>query len=148
MLGKVAWCSDWLGQWRIKQVFVNVICLWPAGGNLGGIHATVWYLTIYPFQLRWKWPTRVILENHGCKFTHSWETVVKLACVCVWSLWDSPPISVILSVGLNVTNSVNYGCISDGGVFEVGRHEAENGLDNVDKRTGLQQDIEGTRYWV
>jgi hypothetical protein len=27
MLGKVAWCSDWLGQRRIKQVFVDVICL-------------------------------------------------------------------------------------------------------------------------
>jgi hypothetical protein len=67
-MGKVAWCSDCLGQWRIKQVFVDVICLWPAGGNLGGIHATVWYLTIYPFQLRGKLPTQVILENHEFKF--------------------------------------------------------------------------------
>jgi hypothetical protein len=24
-----------------------------------------------------------ILENHGCKFTHSWETAVKPTCVCV-----------------------------------------------------------------
>jgi hypothetical protein len=85
ILGKVAWCSDWLGQWRIKQVFVDVICLWPAGGNLGGIYAIVWYLNIYPFQLRGKRPTRVILENHGCKFTHSWETAVKPTCVCVWT---------------------------------------------------------------
>jgi hypothetical protein len=84
MLGKVAWCSVWLGQWRIKQGFVDVICLWPAGGNLDGIHATGWYLTIYPFQLRRKRPTRVILENHGCKFTHSCETAVKPTCVCVF----------------------------------------------------------------
>jgi hypothetical protein len=28
--------------------------------------------------LRRKRPTWVILENHGCKFTHSWETAVKL----------------------------------------------------------------------
>jgi hypothetical protein len=76
MLGKVAWCSDWLGQWRIKQVFVDVICLWPAGGNLGGIHVTVWYLTICPFQVRRKRPTRVILENMGCEFTLSWKTAL------------------------------------------------------------------------
>jgi hypothetical protein len=60
-----------------------VFCLWPAGGNLSGFHATVWYLTIYPFQLRRKRPTQVILENHGCKFTHSWKTAVKPTCVCV-----------------------------------------------------------------
>jgi hypothetical protein len=41
ILGKVAWCSDWLGQRCIKQVFVDVICLGPAGGNLGGIHASL-----------------------------------------------------------------------------------------------------------
>jgi hypothetical protein len=84
-LCKVAWCSDWLGQWHIKQVFVDVICLWPAGESLGGIHATVWYLTICPFQMRRKRPTRVILENHGCKFTHSWKMAVKptYECVCV-----------------------------------------------------------------
>jgi hypothetical protein len=23
------------------------------------------------------------LENHGCKFTHSWETAIKPTCVCV-----------------------------------------------------------------
>jgi hypothetical protein len=58
---------------HIRRFYGN----FPAGGNLGGIHATVWYLTIYLFQLRGKRPTRVILENYGCKFTHSWETVVK-----------------------------------------------------------------------
>jgi hypothetical protein len=26
---------------KIKQVFVDVICLWPAGGNLGKIHASL-----------------------------------------------------------------------------------------------------------
>jgi hypothetical protein len=40
MLGKLAWSSDWLGQLRLKQVFVDV-CIWPAGGNLGGIHASL-----------------------------------------------------------------------------------------------------------
>jgi hypothetical protein len=30
-----------------------------------------------------KRPTRVILENHGCKFTHSRETAIKPTCVCV-----------------------------------------------------------------
>jgi hypothetical protein len=30
---QVARCSDWLGHWRIKQVFVDDICLWPAGGT-------------------------------------------------------------------------------------------------------------------
>jgi hypothetical protein len=47
------------------------------------IHMPVWYLTIYPFQLRRKRPTWVILENHGCKVTHSWETAIKPSCVCV-----------------------------------------------------------------
>jgi hypothetical protein len=51
-------------------------------GNLGGIHATVWYLTIYPFQLRGKRPTRVILEKHGCKFTHVNRRKTDV-CVCV-----------------------------------------------------------------
>jgi hypothetical protein len=82
MLGKVAWCSDWLGQWRIKQVFIDVICLWPAGRNLGGIHASLIfdYLSI---SIEGKRPSRIILENHGCKFTHSWEMAVKPTCVCV-----------------------------------------------------------------
>jgi hypothetical protein len=97
MLGKVAWCSDWLGQWRIKQVFVDVICLWPAGRNLIGIHATVWYLTIYPFQLRGKRPTRVILGNHGCKFTDSWKTAVKLTCVCMCVTMTTSSLHVILT---------------------------------------------------
>jgi hypothetical protein len=39
------------------------------------------FLTI--FQWRGKRPTRVILEYHGCKFTHSWEMAVKPTCVCV-----------------------------------------------------------------
>jgi hypothetical protein len=37
----------------------------------------------YSFHLRGKRPTRVILENHGCKFSHSWEMAVKPTCVCV-----------------------------------------------------------------
>jgi hypothetical protein len=39
------------------------ICLWPAGWNLDGILVAAQYLTIYPFQLREKWPSRVILES-------------------------------------------------------------------------------------
>jgi hypothetical protein len=68
ILGKVAWCFDWLGQLRIKQVFVDVICLWPAQGNTGGIHTSLIfdYLSISTEE---KWPTQVILENHGCAFT-------------------------------------------------------------------------------
>jgi hypothetical protein len=31
-----------------------------------------------------KRPTRVILENHGRKFTHSWEMAIKPTCVCVF----------------------------------------------------------------
>jgi hypothetical protein len=61
-----------------KYLFVKVICLWPAGGNLGGIHASLIfdYLSI---SIEVKRPTQVILENCGCKFTHLWETAVKLA---------------------------------------------------------------------
>jgi hypothetical protein len=41
----------------------------------------------YPFQLRGKWPTPVILENHGCKFTHSWKTAINQGvCVRVWKI--------------------------------------------------------------
>jgi hypothetical protein len=37
----------------------------------------------YPFHLRGKPPTRAILENHECKFTHSWKTAIKPTCVCI-----------------------------------------------------------------
>jgi hypothetical protein len=37
------------------------------------------YLSI---SIEGKRPTRIILENHGCKFTRSWETAIKPTCVC------------------------------------------------------------------
>jgi hypothetical protein len=42
-------------------------------------------ILLYPFQLRGKWPTWVILENHGCSFTRAWETAIKPTCVCVYA---------------------------------------------------------------
>jgi hypothetical protein len=67
----------------MKQVFVDVICLLPAGGNLSRIYVSLIfdYLSISVEGgngrpgLSWK--------NHGCKFTPSWEMAVKTTRVCV-----------------------------------------------------------------
>jgi hypothetical protein len=57
-----------------------VVCL-THGGNLGRIHATVLYLSI---SIEGKRPIRVIMENHGCKFTHPCETAIKPTNVCAY----------------------------------------------------------------
>jgi hypothetical protein len=53
---------------------------------LAGLNVRVLFVFLTTYKLRGKRPTLVILENHGCKFTHSWEMAVKLTCVCVFFL--------------------------------------------------------------
>jgi hypothetical protein len=70
-----------------KLLYSNMICsldityLWPAEGNLSGIHATFCYLTIYPFQLRGNGQPGLSWKTMGVNLL-SWETAVKPTCVC------------------------------------------------------------------
>jgi hypothetical protein len=70
------------GPPSIRYLFLASWGSWGRSGvDLGGIHASL--IFDYAFQFMRKRPTQVILENHGCKFTHSRETSVKTTCVCV-----------------------------------------------------------------